>query len=97
MVVKLAEKTEKEITYTLHEYDHRFDAGLAVMWNESDDQWPGTFNDGVPQTEERIAEWMDRLEASVQYVVVADLSGKVVGYGDLWEEKSRPGSCYVAC
>ena len=86
----------EEKTYTLHEYDHRFDAGLAQMWNESDDQWPGTFTDGVDFTAETIAEWMDRIEAIIRFIVVEDQTGKVVGYGDLWDTAVRPKSCYVA-
>jgi len=83
-------------TYTLHPYDHSFDAGLAGMWNDSDAQWPGTFTRGVPYTAERIAEWMDRVEAIIKFVIVRDSDALVVGYGDLWEEPKRPGSCYVA-
>ncbi|HUF37633.1 MAG TPA: GNAT family N-acetyltransferase [Anaerolineales bacterium] len=86
----------KETTYTLHPYDHSFDAGLAQMWNESDHQWPGTFTDGVPFTEQTLAEWMDRLEAIIRFVVVEDGTGVVVGYGDLWDTAVRPKSCYVA-
>ena len=82
--------------YTLHKYDHKFDARLARMWNESDDQWPGTFTDGVPLTEKRVAEWMDRVDAIIQFIVVEDATDKVVGYGDLWDTPVRPGSCYVA-
>ena len=98
-----------EQNYTLHEYDHRFDAGLARMWNESDDQWPGTFTDGVPMTEERIRDWMDRVEAIVRFIVAKNnhengstenaskvSDDKVIGYGDLWNTATRPGSAYVA-
>ncbi|MCB9134186.1 MAG: GNAT family N-acetyltransferase [Anaerolineales bacterium] len=91
--------TPSDPTYTLHLYDHRFDAGLAQMWNESDDQWPGTFTDGVPMTEERIHDWMDRVEAIVKFIIVkngGDEPEKVVGYGDLWNTATRPGSAYVA-
>ncbi len=89
-------KTQTEDAYTLHPYDHRFDAGMAQMWNESDDQWPGTFTDGVPFTTERVAEWMDRISAIIRFIVVENATDKVVGYGDLWETPVRPRSCYVA-
>ena len=96
--------TTTEKSYSLHEYAHRFDAGLAQMWNESDDQWPGTFTDGVPLTDARVAEWMDRVEAIIKFIVVENGSqngsgentNKVVGYGDLWNTAVRPGSAYVA-
>ncbi len=97
MFTKTLEKTAPSTTtYTLHEYAHKFDAGLALMWNESDDQWPGTFNEGVPQTEERVAEWMDHVEAVIKFVIVEDQTEKVVGYGDLWEDRARARACYVA-
>ena len=40
--------------YTIRPYDPADNASLAVMWNESDDQWPGTFTGGVPMTEESV-------------------------------------------
>jgi GNAT superfamily N-acetyltransferase len=81
--------------YSLHHHDHIFDAKLAVMWNESDDQWPGTFTKGVPMTEKSVSEWMDRVTAIVKYIVVAP-DGAVVGFGDLWDSLQRPKSAYVA-
>ena len=32
---------------------------LVEMWRASDDQWPGTFTDGVPMTTERVREWLE--------------------------------------
>ena len=85
-----------EQTYTLHPYHPRFAAGMAQMWNESDHQWPGTFTKGVPFDEPRILEWMERVAAIIKFVIEEDQTGKIVGYGDLWEETMRPGACYVA-
>ncbi len=98
MAMIATEKTEKLETdaFIIHPYAHRFDAGLAEMWNESDDQWPGTFNHGVPMTEARVRDWMDNVGAVMRMVVVEKESGKVVGYGDLWDDLARPGSCYVS-
>ncbi|RIK37770.1 MAG: hypothetical protein DCC55_23265 [Chloroflexi bacterium] len=81
--------------YIIEPYTHDHDAALAVMWNESDQQWPGGFTRGIPFTAERIADWMDKQTALVRLVVKTD-SGAVVGYGSLWDEPSQPGrSCYV--
>ncbi|NUM43141.1 MAG: GNAT family N-acetyltransferase [Anaerolineales bacterium] len=88
--------TSSEQTYTLHPYHPRFAAGMAQMWNESDHQWPGTFTKGVPFDEPRILEWMERVAAIIKFVIEEDQTGKIVGYGDLWEETMRPGACYVA-
>ena len=41
-------------------YRHDHDAGLAEMWNASDQQWPGGFTRGVPMTAARVADWMDK-------------------------------------
>lgn len=88
--------TTSEKTYTLHPYHPKFAAGMAQMWNESDQQWPGTFTRGVPFDEKRILEWMERVAAIIKFVIEEDQTGKIVGYGDLWEETHRPGACYVA-
>ncbi len=61
-------------------------AKLAVMWNESDDQWPGTFSGGVPFDTERVYEWMER-ESGLAVLVVDDPAReRIVGYGSLWKE-----------
>ncbi|MFN8493360.1 MAG: GNAT family N-acetyltransferase [Caldilineaceae bacterium] len=81
--------------YSIEPYTHAHDAGLAVMWNESDQQWPGSFTRGVPFTAERIADWMDKQTTLVRLIVKAP-DGTIVGYGSLWDEPSQPGrSCYV--
>jgi hypothetical protein len=58
--------------YTIRPYVPADDAGLAVMWNESDDQWPGTFTEGVPMTEERVREGFEGLRAEIAYLIVGD-------------------------
>jgi ribosomal protein S18 acetylase RimI-like enzyme len=81
--------------YQIEAYTHEHDAGLAEMWNASDQQWPGGFTRGVPFTTERIADWMDKQKTLMRLVVKAP-NGEVVGYGSLWDEPSQPGrSCYV--
>ena len=67
--------------YTIRPYTRADNAALAVMWNESDDQWPGTFTGGVPFTAERMREWMDR-EVGLSILVVDESTrGCIVGYG----------------
>jgi len=82
--------------YVVRPYTSDDNAGLAVMWNESDDQWPGTFTRGVPFTEERVRKWMEH-EVCLMCLVVEDTSdGAIVGFGTLWENPARKDSCYVA-
>ncbi|MBV7327817.1 GNAT family N-acetyltransferase [Chloroflexi bacterium TSY] len=81
--------------YTIEHYSHDHDEGLAVMWNESDDQWPGTLTNGVPMTAERWGDWMDK-EVSLMRLVVVQDNGPIVGFGSLWDSTDRKGeSCYV--
>jgi RimJ/RimL family protein N-acetyltransferase len=84
--------------FTIRPYAHTDEdaAKLAVMWNESDDQWPGTFTEGVPMTTERVREWMDR-EVGLAILVVEDpAQERIVGYGSLWEGHDKENLCYVA-
>jgi ribosomal protein S18 acetylase RimI-like enzyme len=77
-------------------YSEEDAAKLAVMWNESDDQWPGTFTGGVPFTAERVREWLDK-EIGLAILVVDDPAReRIVGYGSLWKEHDRENECYVA-
>jgi RimJ/RimL family protein N-acetyltransferase len=82
--------------YTIRPYTSEDNAPLAVMWNESDDQWPGTFTGGVPTTEEQVRDWMDEEVCLMRLVVENSAGGSIVGYGSLWETPGRKDSCYVA-
>jgi ribosomal protein S18 acetylase RimI-like enzyme len=82
--------------YVIRPYTSEDNAALAVMWNESDDQWPGTFTGGVPMTEEIVRDWMDK-ETCLMHLVVENGTGNaIVGYGSLWATAGRDDSCYVA-
>jgi len=69
--------------YTIRPYTPADPAPLAVMWNESDDQWPGTFTRGVPLTGERVREWIEKKTALMRLVVENGTDGSIVGYGSL--------------
>ncbi|UCC63002.1 MAG: GNAT family N-acetyltransferase, partial [Anaerolineae bacterium] len=85
-----------DFTIRPYAYTDEDAAKLAVMWNESDDQWPGTFTEGVPFTTERIRDWLDR-ETGLAILVVDDPAReRIVGYGSLWEEHDKEKTCYVA-
>lgn len=84
--------------FTIRPYVHSDEdtAKLAVMWNESDDQWPGTFTEGVPFTSERVREWKERERGLAIWVVDDPTGERIVGYGSLWDEADREKTCYVA-
>ncbi|MEZ4737118.1 MAG: GNAT family N-acetyltransferase [Caldilineaceae bacterium] len=87
----MSQQTEFQIEH----YRHDHDAGLAEMWNASDQQWPGGFTRGVPMTAARVADWMDKQVTLLRLVVVTP-DRAVVAYGSLWDEPTQPGrSCYV--
>ncbi len=71
-------------------------AKLAVMWNESDDQWPGTFTDGVPFTAQRVSEWMERETGLAMWVIDDPDQERIVGYGSMWDEADKEKTCDVA-
>jgi ribosomal protein S18 acetylase RimI-like enzyme len=82
--------------YAIRPYTSEDNAALAVMWNESDDQWPGTFTEGVPMTEEIVRDWMDKETCLMHLVVENGADASIVGYGSLWATAGRDDSCYVA-
>ena len=85
----------QSLEFNIEPYSHSHDAGLAAMWNASDQQWPGGFTKGVPMTAERVADWMDK-QVTLMRLVVTSPTGEVVAYGSLWDEPSQRGrSCYV--
>ena len=94
------DKGEIMSEYEIRPYDPADNAGLAVMLNESDDQWPGTFTEGVPMTEENMRDWVEKETCLVRLVVEAKTkdnpAGKIVGYGTLWQDASQQDTCYVA-
>ncbi|MEM7117421.1 MAG: GNAT family N-acetyltransferase [Chloroflexota bacterium] len=88
------------MTYQIIPYSHDHAAALATMWNESDDQWPGTFTHGVPMTEKRIVDWMSSFDPLLNLIIVQQNGVQdgdtVVGYGSLQDTANQSGiSCYV--
>lgn len=80
--------------FTLREVDITRDAEkLAVMWNESDDQWPGTWTGGVPMTAETIKEWYERENDIAIYVFETD--DRIVGYCSFNERAEEKNVGYV--
>ncbi|MCA9926576.1 MAG: GNAT family N-acetyltransferase, partial [Anaerolineales bacterium] len=81
--------------FKIEPYSNDIAESLAQMWNESNDQWPGTFTRGVPMTAKRITKWMSEVDYMMN-LVVKNGNGKIVGYGNLRDTPNQTGdSCYV--
>ncbi|MEM7343626.1 MAG: GNAT family N-acetyltransferase [Chloroflexota bacterium] len=86
--------SEKE--FVVRPYELEDAAGLAVMWNESDDQWPGTWTNGVPMTEARVRDWLAS-DAPLQGLVVEKVGSPVIAaFGSMFDEPSEDQTAYVA-
>ena len=67
--------------FVLREVDIQQDAEkLAVMWKESDEQWPGTWSRGVEITPQMITEWLERERMINVYVFETQDRSKIVAY-----------------
>ncbi len=69
-------------------------AALAEMWNESDLEWPGTWNAGVPTTARDIRDWHEREEYIA--VFVWEEGEKIGGYCSLVYDKDDDEALYLA-
>ncbi|MBL7200209.1 MAG: GNAT family N-acetyltransferase [Anaerolineae bacterium] len=81
--------------FVMRELDISQDAQkLAVMWRESDDQWPGTWSGGVDFTSEMVTEWHER-EKTIN-VFVFESGDRIVGYCSFNELPEEKNAGYVA-
>ena len=84
-----------EENYTLRPIDIDQDADkMAQMWNDSDDQWPGTWCEGVPMTAQRVRDWDER--ENYLDALVWDTGDHIAGYCSLWEEADEERVTYIA-
>ncbi len=67
---------------------------LADMWNASDDQWPGTWNRGVPMTAAMARDWQLR-QKSID-TLVWDTGTAFAGYCSFWASAEEPDVTYIA-
>ena len=67
---------------------------LAKMWNESDDQWPGSFTGGVPMTVESVTRWY-RDEDALDVMIWTNDAGDIAGYCSLQRETEEESVGYV--
>ncbi len=67
---------------------------IAKMWNDSDDQWPGTWTNGVPLTAQAIREDFERENALE--IMVADNGEDIGGFCSIWMRSEENNVSYVA-
>jgi GNAT superfamily N-acetyltransferase len=68
-------------THRIREYHDSDAADVAVLFNESNDAWPGGFTGGKDLTAEDIRRWVDQIDAIAVFVSEAD--GHPRGYCSL--------------
>lgn len=68
-------------------------AAIAEMWNESDGEWPGTWNSGVPTTARDIRDWLEKEEYTAVYVWGE--GEKIGGYCSLVYDKDDSEALYL--
>ncbi len=69
-------------------------AAIAEMWNESDLEWPGTWNGGVPAAARDYRDWHERAECTAVYVWAE--GEKIGGYCSLVYDKDDDEALYLA-
>jgi len=77
----------------VREFEEGDAPGLARMYNESDEGWPGGFTRGIPYTPERVLHEVQRGSAFARLVV--ELKGEIVGYCTLGERWGDKDAAYV--
>ena len=79
----------------IREYRPSDAAGIAQLFNESEEGWPGGFTGGVEITEDYVRDWIAR--SKYVAILLADTrEGKIVGYLSMSEHWLGKDACYVA-
>lgn len=68
-------------------------AAIAEMWNESDGEWPGTWNSGVPTTARDVRDWLEKEEYTAVFVWAE--GEKIGGYCSLVYDKDDSEALYL--
>ncbi len=82
------------IEYVIRDYRSADNQGLADMWNQSQSAWPTGFGGNVDFTAQRVAEDMKKQQAL--FYLVAEQTGKIIGYCWVSSYPKEPDACYVA-
>ena len=79
----------------IREYRPSDAAGIAQLFNESEEGWPGGFTGGVEITEDYVRDWIARSKY-VAILLAETGEGKIVGYLSMSEHWLGKDACYVA-
>ncbi len=79
---------------SVRELEPRDYEGLARLFNESEEGWPGGFTGGTKLTARVIEDWVRRTRAIAHLIVKEE--GRVLGYLMLTSHWRDPDACYVA-
>ncbi|HUU77740.1 MAG TPA: GNAT family N-acetyltransferase [candidate division Zixibacteria bacterium] len=67
----------------------------AKMFNEFNELWPGSFSGGVPYTEERVHDWLDKTSAIADLIAIDD-DEDLVGYCGLYPHWRDKKAAYIS-
>ncbi|HNT77263.1 MAG TPA: GNAT family N-acetyltransferase [Anaerolineae bacterium] len=83
--------------FIIREIDMPADAErLAVMWQASDDQWPGTMSRGIPITPQWVMDMHTEQKMLAIYVAETTDHSRIVGYCSLCERPAEKNTGYLA-
>ncbi|NHJ04874.1 MAG: GNAT family N-acetyltransferase, partial [Candidatus Heimdallarchaeota archaeon] len=68
---------------------------VAEMFNDFNELWPGGFSGGVPYTEERVHDWLDKTSAIADLIAV-DQEDNLVGYCGLYPHWRDKAAAYIS-
>ncbi len=67
----------------------------AEMFNEFNKLWPGGFGGGVPYTEQRVHDWLDKTSAIADLIAI-DQEDELVGYCGLYPHWRDKNAAYIS-
>ena len=76
------------------EYEPSMAQDAADMFNAFSELWPGGFGGGVPYTEERVSEWLDKT-SSLADLIAIDENGELSGYCGLYPHWRDKNAAYI--
>ncbi|MBN1331041.1 MAG: GNAT family N-acetyltransferase [Candidatus Heimdallarchaeota archaeon] len=67
----------------------------SIMFNSFNELWPGGFGGGVPYTEERVHDWLDKSSALADLIAI-DGDGELCGYCGLYPHWRDKEAAYIS-
>ena len=85
----------KENTGRIVTYSPPLASKVAEMFNDFNELWPGGFSGGVPYTEERVQDWLDKTSAIADLIAI-DHDENLVGYCGLYPHWRDKNAAYIS-